>query len=120
MQTRIRLACQPLGYQLFRNNVGALKDERGIPVRYGLANDTAALNKECKPSDLIGWHVEEWLHPETFKLTRIARFTAIECKKADWPGYNPEDKHERAQQRWLQLVVASGGIARFSTGELTV
>lgn len=118
VQGNLRLAAPQLGFQLFRNNVGAIKDERGVPVRYGLANDSAALNKVVKSSDLIGWRSETWLHPETFLPTKVARFVAIECKRADWPGYNPEDPHERAQQRWLELVVSSGGIGRFSTGAL--
>lgn len=120
VQQRIRLAAPALGYSLHRNNVGAMKDERGIPVRYGLANDTAALNKVVKSSDLIGWKSEIWLHPETFQPTKIARFVAIECKAATWPGYNADNAHERAQQRWLELVVSAGGIGAFTTGALPV
>lgn len=120
VQAQVRMGAQPHGFQLFRNNVGAMKDERGIPVRYGLANDTAALNKVVKSSDLIGWKSEQWLHPETFQPTKIARFVALECKRADWPGYNPEDKHERAQQRFLELVVSSGGIGQFTTGAIPI
>lgn len=124
VQGKLRVSADAQGYKLFRNNVGATPakcpscGEKTQPVRYGLANDSAALNKVVKSSDLIGWVTETWLHPETFQPTRIARFVAIECKRADWPGYNPEDAHERAQQRWLELVVSGGGLARFSTGEL--
>jgi len=118
VQGKVRMAVTAWGGSVYRNNVGAIKDERGIPVRYGLANDTAALNKVVKSSDLIGWKSETWLHPETFKPTKIARFVSLECKHADWPGYNPENPHERAQQRWLELVRAAGGIAAFTTGGL--
>lgn len=118
VQARVRLAAPAAGYVLHRNNVGAMKDERGVPVRYGLANDTAALNKVVKSSDLIGWKSEIWLHPETFQPTKIARFTSLECKHAGWPGYNPENAHERAQQRWIELVVSAGGIGAFTTGGL--
>lgn len=118
VQGQVRMAAAVEGFTLFRNNSGALKDAGGRLVRYGLANDSAALNKVVKSSDLIGWHSETWLHPETFQPTKLARFTAIECKHADWPGYNPQDEHEHAQQRFLEMVVAAGGLARFSTGEL--
>lgn len=124
VQAKVRLVGPLHGFSLYRNNVGATKAKcpscgtPSQPVRYGLANDSAALNKIVKSSDLIGWHSETWLHPETFQPTKVARFVAIECKRADWPGYNPEDPHERAQQRWLELVVSSGGIGRFSTGAL--
>lgn len=120
VQAHVRLAAAANGFKLYRNNVGALKDKRGVPVRYGLCNDTEKLNKVVKSSDLIGWKPEVWLHPETFEPTKIARFVSIECKKADWPGYNPDDAHEKAQQRWLELVQAAGGLACFSKGELPI
>src|SRR5690242_17560516 len=55
VQSRVRLAAPARGFRLFRNNVGVLTDDRGVPVRYGLANDSKALNKALKSSDLIGW-----------------------------------------------------------------
>ena len=118
VQGKVRMAAEQSGFKVFRNNVGALKDERGVPVRYGLLNDTAALNKVVKSSDLIGWKSELWLNPETFQPTKIARFVSLECKHADWPGYNPENPHERAQQRWIELVVSAGGVGAFTTGGL--
>lgn len=118
VQAKVRLLGKLRGYELHRNNVGAIKDERGIPVRYGLANDSSALNKAVKSSDLVGFKSEIWIHPETFAPTKIARFASIECKHGGWPGYNPENPHERAQQRWHEYVVANGGISAFSTGEL--
>ena len=55
----IMLAASRAGHRLFRNNVGALKDGRGVWVRYGVGGNGG--------SDLIGW-------------TRDGRFVAIEVK----------------------------------------
>lgn len=114
VQSAIRLAAPTHGYTFFRNNVGALKDERGVLLRYGLANDTAALNKVVKSHDLIGWRsfviTPEWVG------RRIAQFATRECKKPEWTGYNPNDERERGQQRFAELVIAAGGEAKFTNG----
>lgn len=114
VQADIRLAAQPAGFRLHRNNVGALKDERGVPVRYGLANDTAKLNKVIKSGDLIGWYREMITMEHVGHV--FARFVSIECKRPGWVFSGTE--HEIAQRRWRDLVLADGGIACFSTGEL--
>ena len=98
---------------LWRNNVGALKDERGVPIRYGLANDTKALNKIMKSGDLIGWYRRTILAENVGQV--IAQFVSIEAKRPGWE-YNPSDEHQVAQARWRDLVIAQGGIACFSTG----
>lgn len=112
VQSEIRLAAPSLGMRLFRNNVGALKDERGVPVRYGLANDSKALNQRLKSGDLIGWR-RRLVTPEMVGST-IAQFVSIECKAPGWT-YRGDD-HEQAQQRWAALVVTEGGYGRFATG----
>ncbi len=74
--SEVRLRAAELGYHLFRNNVGQLLDKEGRPVRFGLANDSKALNKALKSGDLIGW--------ETITITpdmvgqRVARFLSVE------------------------------------------
>ena len=50
----ILLKASKLGWRLWRNNVGVLKDERGVPIRFGLANTSKAVNGELKSGDLIG------------------------------------------------------------------
>jgi hypothetical protein len=55
VQSLVRLEAVKSGARLWRNNVGALLDDRGVPVRYGLANDTKRLNETVKSGDLIGW-----------------------------------------------------------------
>lgn len=114
VQSQVRLAAPAQGIVLYRNNVGAIKDERGVPVRYGLANDTAALNKVVKSADLIGYRTVWVRNMETGEPMQIAQFVSVECKKPEWDGYNPSDEHERAQQRWLEMINAAGGFAVFA------
>jgi hypothetical protein len=113
VQSLVRLAAPNVGMRLFRNNVGVLKDERGVPVRYGLANDSPALNKRLKSSDLIGWRRLP-ITPEMVGYV-VAQFVAIECKREGWKP-STRDKHEAAQGAWLALVTADGGYAKFVTG----
>lgn len=115
VQSAIRLAAPTHGYTFFRNNVGALKDERGVLLRYGLANDTAALNKVVKSHDLIGW--KSFIVTQDWVGQRIAQFATRECKKPEWKGYNPADERERGQQRFAELVIAAGGEAKFTNGQ---
>ena len=93
-------------------------DKSGRPVRYGLANDSKALNETIKSADLIGWRsrliMPGDVPPEGL---RVAVFVSIECKEAGWE-YNPNDEHEKAQKRWADMVNAAGGVACFSTGGL--
>lgn len=110
-QSLIRLEAPRRGFRLFRNNVGVLRNEAGTPVRYGLGNDSPALNKQLKSSDLIGWR----RLPITAAMvgTCVAQFSSFECKAGGWTYRG--DEREEAQQRWLALVAADGGYARFVT-----
>lgn len=111
VQSTVRLEAARKGVRLFRNNVGVLKDLTGRPVRYGLANDSPAVNKVIKSSDLIGWR------PVTVGGVTIAQFVARECKEKGWKYTG--DERERAQLAWLQLVASAGGDAAFCSGEGT-
>jgi hypothetical protein len=113
VQSRIREAAPRAGYMLWRNNCGALLDERGVPIRYGLANDTPALNKRLKSSDLIGWRAT--LVTPDMLGTYVAVFASFEVKEAVWTYKGTE--REKAQESWLHLVAKDGGIARFITSE---
>jgi hypothetical protein len=103
-----RLAAGELGGVLFRNNVGVLMDKRGVPVRFGLANDSAALNKVIKSSDLIGYKT---VAVKDLKQEFVAQFWALECKKPGWKYKG--DSHEEAQLRFINKVRRDGGIADF-------
>jgi len=109
VQSRIRLAAPAKRMRLWRNNVGALKDERGVPVRYGLANESAAMNKAYKSSDLIG-STTVTVTPDMVGMD-VAILTAFECKHEGWRYTGTP--HEMAQAAFIGLVVADGGIARF-------
>lgn len=97
----MRLEAARLRWRLWRNNSGAGVLDNGSFVRWGLANDSRALNEELKSSDLIGWD-------------NTGRFVAVECKPPGWK-YNPNDPRERAQLRFIELVRADGGRAGFVT-----
>lgn len=113
VQSLVRLEAPQFDVFLTRNNVGALKDATGRPVRYGLANETAEQNKVLKSHDLIGWRkrlIEQWMVG-----SYIAQFVSRECKEADWVWSG--NAHEQAQLNWALLVMAAGGDAAFVTGE---
>lgn len=122
VQALVRLEAPHAGVRLWRNNVGVLRDETGRPVRYGLANDTAALNGRIKSGDLIGWR-KTLITPE-FVGHHVAVFISRECKAEDWMPAPPTDvarfAREEAQRRWCSLVNADGGDARFATGQGTL
>jgi hypothetical protein len=111
-QALVRLEAGKKGVRLFRNNVGAIKDERGVPVRFGLANDSKALNDVLKSADLIGW-TPTVIQPHHVGMM-FALFTSVEMKHEGWTYKG--DAHERAQLAWLNLVIAGGGRALFATG----
>lgn len=113
VQAEIRLeAAEVEGLRLWRNNVGALKDATGRVVRYGLANDTKALNSVLKSGDLIG--CRRVLITPAHVGSYIGQFVSRECKREGWQYTG--DEHEQAQLRWIELVNALGGDARFANG----
>ena len=93
IQQRIRLACGRGAVRLWRNNTGALVDQQGRFVRFGL----------CKgSSDLIGLRSLE-ITPEMVGQ-RVAQFVALEVKTAS--GVVSSE-----QRAFLQLVQQLGGVA---------
>jgi hypothetical protein len=93
IQQRIRLACGRGAVRLWRNNTGALVDQQGRFVRFGL----------CKgSSDLIGLR-SVVVTPEMVGQ-RIAQFVALEIKA-------PQGVVSPEQQAFLRLVQQLGGIA---------
>lgn len=101
VQQEIRTFAKTIGIHLWRNNNGALKDETGRPVRFGLGNDSKDINETFKSSDLIGLKEDD------------ATFTAIEVKKEGWE-FNPKDKREIAQKAYIDFIKVRGGIAGFA------
>ena len=93
IQQRIRLACGRGAVRLWRNNTGALVDQQGRFVRFGL----------CKgSSDLIGLRALE-ITPELVGQ-RLAQFVALEVK-------TPQGVLSSEQRAFLRLVQELGGVA---------
>lgn len=110
-QSLIRLAGSRKGMLLFRNNVGALLDARGVPVRYGLANESKAMNQQVKSADLIG--IEPIVITQEMVGQTIGRFVSIEVKDEDW-NFSGKGR-ELAQMAWKELINSNGGRAFFAT-----
>ena len=92
IQQRIRLACGRGTVRLWRNNTGALVDQQGRFVRFGL----------CKgSSDLIGLRSLE-VTPEMVGQ-RLAQFVALEVKTVSGTV-------STEQRAFLQLVQQLGGL----------
>lgn len=116
VKNKLRLEASQKGARLWINNVGGFYDENGRFVRYGLANDSAKMNKLVKSSDLIGLR-PVLITPAHVGVT-IGQFVARECKHGDWKYTGNE--HETAQLNYLKLVSSLGGDATFATGEGTL
>jgi hypothetical protein len=96
---RVQLEAPRLGVTLWRNNVGACRDDTGRMIRYGLGNISARSTAVATSSDLIG-------------MTRDGRFLAVECKRPDWRGTSLTPR-EGAQRRFIEIVRARGGVGGF-------
>lgn len=116
VDSHIILDCARLGDYLWRNNTGAanmVNPDTGKTsfVRFGLANESAQMNKIIKSSDRIGI--------TTITITpdmvgqRIGVFTAIETKPSDWV-FRHSDKRAVAQAAFHDIVLNAGGFAGFA------
>lgn len=116
VQAAVRLEASQKGAILWRNNVGGYYDESGRFIRYGLANDSKAMNQTIKSHDLVG------LRPVEITLPMVGRtfgqFICREVKPGDWRYTGT--KREVAQLKFADLVVSLGGDASFATGEGTL
>lgn len=113
-QSAVRLAASKAGWRLFRNNVGAGHLQNGRFIRWGLANDSHAVNVSLKSGDLIG--IKPIVITNEHVGTTIGQFVSREMKKPSWV-YSGSDR-EIAQLKWIELITALGGDAKFSTGGL--
>lgn len=111
-QSLVRLEAAQKGVWLTRNNVGALIDDTGRPVRYGLANESKEQNKVVKSADLIG--IRPVLIGPQHVGRLIGQFVSREVKHETWKWKG--DRHEVAQMAWAEFVIAKGGDAAFCNG----
>jgi hypothetical protein len=91
IQSEIQLAANGPA-RLWRNNVGALRDQRGQLVRYGLCPGS---------SDLIGYRTIV-ITPDMVGQ-RLAVFAAVEVKDQAAPT--------EQQQAFIRLIEQAGGLA---------
>lgn len=115
-QVAVRLEASRRGILNFRNNTGALADASGRFVRFGLANDTPAMNARIKMGDLIG------LRSHVVTLADVGRTHGIfwmrEVKAPGWKWPRTPSAREVAQRAAIELVLSRGGDAAFTTGEI--
>jgi hypothetical protein len=115
VQSRIRLEASRYGARLFRNNVGAGYIDNNF-IRWGLGNDSKKMNDVFKSSDLIG------IRPVVITKEMIGRvlgqFIAREVKPSGWT-YSGTPR-EKAQLKFIELIVRLGGDAQFANGEGTI
>lgn len=111
VQAEVRLEASRQGKRLMRNNVGAGVLENGRFMRWGLMNESEALNRRIKSHDLIGWQPVTIRHDHVG--TTIAQFLSREVKAPGWMYSGTE--REQAQLRFAELVNAAGGDAKFIT-----
>lgn len=114
VQNSVRIAASRAGWRLFRNNRGAGKLDNGNFVRFGLANDSSAVDKIIKSHDLIG--IRPVLITSDHVGHIIGQFVSLEIKRPDWKYSGSE--REVAQLKWAQLITALGGYSKFSKGDL--
>lgn len=112
IQQKIRLESCAHAMRLWRNNSGAVTTDDGRHIRFGLANDSAKLNKHIKSSDLIG--VTPVIIQEYHLGRVLGVFTSIEVKRPGWEYTGNE--RETAQNNWLTAIKTLGGFAYFATG----
>lgn len=113
----VRLEAADTGHtRLWRNNVGAGKLESGSFVRFGLANDSKAINEVVKSADLIG--IRSVLITPAHIGQTMGLFVSRECKEPGWKFAGTQ--RENAQMAWAQMINFMGGDARFCTGRGTL
>ena len=112
VQQEIQIAARTLDCHLLRNNSGALKDETGRSVRFGLGNISKAHNDKIKSSDLIGF--TKVVVTQEMVGSVVAIFTAVEVKEEKWNINKKFDAHEIAQLAFIKWVQNNGGLASFA------
>lgn len=113
-QRDIQLAAPHQGWDLWRNNRGALTDRHGRLVRYGLGHEHPDRKDgtDLLSSDLIGIRPVIIQPDMVGKL--IGQFVAVEVKDLGWT-MKPSDMRAKSQSNFGQLVIQRGGYFQFAT-----
>lgn len=111
----VRLDASSVGVRLWRNNKGAGYMQDGRFIRWGLLNDSKALSDNIKSSDRIGIRSIKIEQHHVGHV--IGQFVAREIKPSNWVYKGTP--HERAQLKFLELIMKMGGDACFATGKGT-
>jgi hypothetical protein len=113
VQAAVRLEATRVGARLFRNNVGAgTVVESNSFLRWGLANESKAVNQRLKSADLIGIRPRVITAADVGSI--IGQFVSREIKRPGWK-YSGSPSEE-AQLRWAELIMSLGGDAAIVTG----
>lgn len=113
VQSLVRLEAARAGIFAWRNNIGAGKLSDGSFIRWGLANDSKALNEKLKSADLIG--IRKRLITAADVGYFIGQFWSRECKPPGWKFTGTP--REQAQLRWATLIQTNGGDAKIVNSE---
>lgn len=116
VKNRVRLEAANIGIRLWRNNVGAMHTDDGRFIRFGLANDSKAVNELIKSGDLIG--IKPVMITVEMIGKTIGQFISREVKRSNWRYAGTP--REQAQLRWIELINSLGGDACFVNTEGTL
>ncbi len=113
----VRLRAAGYGVKLLRNNSGAYsaKNPPSAGTRWGLGNESKALNRELKTGDFVGWS------PVIITAEMVGKtipvFTNFEAKKEGFKERKTYNKNTReyGQNNFNLLVINAGGLAGFVT-----
>lgn len=111
-----RLELNMRGIITMRNNVGVLDDKKGRPVRFGLCNETAGMNKVIKSSDDI------CIIPYVVKPQDVGRklgvFLGVEHKERSW-NFTGEGR-ETPQANFQRMLANVGAVGVFANSAKSV
>ena len=116
IQDMVRVEASQAGARLWRNNLGAGTLVNGSFIRWGLANESSAMNAILKSADLIG--VRPVVITQEMVGTTVGVFLSREIKPEGWKFTGTP--HEIAQRTWIDLINSMGGDAAFASSVGTI
>lgn len=105
----IKLEAGKHGLSLLINNSGALNDEVGRLVRFGIGNESKEINDRLKFPDYV-FILPTIIQPHHVGM-KIGIFAGAELKRPDWE-YTGKGR-EQAQMNAIEFIRLNGGVAGF-------